>query len=81
MKNPTTAWRGIRAWAAQEMGTEVAAKLPEKFGKGTPEVQLVCDPEIAEEYRKEQEQKEQGFLESIWIMQSMVRLLLIDQFL
>lgn len=58
MKNPTTAWRGIRAWAAQEMGTEEAAKLPEKFGKGTPEVQLVCDPEIAEEYRKEQEQKE-----------------------
>ena len=60
MKNPTTAWRGIRAWAAQEMGTEEAAKLPEKFGKGTgdPEVQLVCDPGIAEEYRKEQEQKE-----------------------
>lgn len=59
MKNPTMAWKGIRTWAAQEMGTEEAEKLPERFGKGTgdPEVQLVCDPEIAEEYRKEQEQK------------------------
>ena len=60
LQNPTIAWRSIRAWAAQEMGTEEAAKLPEKFGKGTgdPEVQLVCDPGIAEEYRQEQEQKE-----------------------
>ena len=59
MQNPSKAWKGIRAWAVQEMGQEEAEKLPERFGKGTgdPEVQLVCDPEIAEEYRKEQEQK------------------------
>lgn len=63
MSNPTNAWQTVRKWAEKNMDPDVVEDLPEKCGdmKETAEaretVELVYDPEIAEEYRREQEQK------------------------
>ena len=59
-KNPSTAWATVRKWAEKEMPPEKSALLPETFGKKKerPKVELVYDPEIAEEYKREQAQKE-----------------------
>ena len=63
MSNPTSAWQTVRKWAEKNWDPDVFEDLPEKCGdmKETAEaretVELVYDPEIAEEYRREQEQK------------------------
>ena len=63
MSNPTNAWQTVRKWARGNLNQDEFEKLPEKCGdmKETAEaretVELVYDPEIAEEYRREQEQK------------------------
>ena len=59
-KNPSTTWATVRKWAEKDMPPEKSALLPETFGKKKerPKVELVYDPEIAEEYKREQAQKE-----------------------
>ena len=58
-KNQTTSWRSVRNWAAGlDWDTDVMESLPETFKTPAEEkVELVYDESIAEEYRREQEQK------------------------
>ena len=60
--NPTATWKTLRAWAQKNWTAEIADTLPESFGrtrkKEGPKVELVYDPGIAEEYRREQEAKQ-----------------------
>lgn len=63
MSNPTSAWQTVRKWARGNLDQHEYEKLPVKCGdmqEKAPKretVELVYDPEIAEEYRREQEQK------------------------
>ena len=69
VKNVTTAWDTCRRWAERNWAPGAAADLPKRFGQPaktleefTEEmkedgVELVYDESIAEEYRREQEQK------------------------
>ena len=56
--NVTTGWNTVRNWARGHLNQDEYEKLPERFGKGKPKVELVYDESIAEEYRREQAQKE-----------------------
>ena len=68
--NVTTAWATCRTWARGNLNQDEYEKLPEKLGKTQAKtveeiteqmaedgVELVYDPSIAEEYRREQAQK------------------------
>lgn len=59
--NPTVAWDGCRNWARKNWDSDCYEALPKRFGqpkkKPEPKVELVYDESIAEEYRREQEQK------------------------
>lgn len=63
VKNPTVGWDSCRAWAVKEWDPDVVAELPRRFGQKKKEeepeqvVELVYDPSIAEEYRREQAEK------------------------
>lgn len=63
VKNPTVGWDSCRAWAAKEWDPDVVEELPRRFGQKKKEeepeqvVELVYDPSIAEEYRREQAEK------------------------
>ena len=69
--NVTTAWNTVRNWARGHLNQDEYEKLSEKFGRAPAKtmeeiteqmaedgVELVYDPSIAEEYRREQAQKE-----------------------
>lgn len=59
--NPSATWNYIRNCAVRDDPMKYEGKLPATFGhkkKEEPEVELVYDPTIAEEYRREQAQKE-----------------------
>ena len=58
VKNPTVGWTSCLNWAKKNMAD--FEKLPKRFGqqkKEEPKVELVYDESIAEEYRREQEEK------------------------
>lgn len=58
--NPSATWNYIRNCAVRDDPMKYEGKLPATFGhkkKEEPEVELVYDPTIAEEYKKEQEEK------------------------
>lgn len=59
--NPTLAWDGCRNWARKNWDINLYEALPARFGqpkkKPEPKVELVYDESIAEEYRREQEEK------------------------
>lgn len=58
-KNPTVAWDTCLNWAKKN-NMEGFDMMPKRFGqqkKEAPKVELVYDPGIAEEYRREQEEK------------------------
>lgn len=61
--NVTTSWNTVRNWARGHLNQDEYEKLPEKLGNEKtkaekPKVELVYDPSIAEEYKREQAQKE-----------------------
>ena len=57
-KNPSASWKYIRNCAVRDEPMKYAGKLPETIRKKEePKVELVYDPEIAEEYKREQAQK------------------------
>lgn len=58
VSNVYTAWATCRTWARGNLNQDEYEKLPEKPGKEKPKVELVYDESIAEEYRREQAQKE-----------------------
>ena len=58
--NPSATWDYIRRKALMDDPVKYNGKLPQTFGhkkKEEPAVELVYDPSIAEEYKKEQEEK------------------------
>ena len=58
--NPSATWDYIRRKALMDDPVKYNGKLPQTFGhkkKEEPAVKLVYDPSIAEEYKKEQEEK------------------------
>lgn len=58
--NPSATWNYIRNCAVRDDPMKYEGKLPNTFGhkkKEEPKVELVYDPSIAEEYKKEQEEK------------------------
>ena len=58
VKNSTVGWTTCLNWAKKNMAD--FEKLPKRFGQQTkeaPKVELVYDESIAEEYRREQEEK------------------------
>lgn len=63
VKNPTVGWDSCLKWAAREWDPDVVEDLPRRFGQKKqekaerPEVMLVYDESIAEEYRREQAEK------------------------
>ena len=69
LKNPSIAWKGILWWAEKNLGAEEMEELnralepeeePERAeeSEGVKRVELVYDPSIEEEYRREQAEKD-----------------------
>ena len=60
VKNPTVGWDSCLKWAERELDPDAVVDLPRRFGQKKPEkaerpeVMLVYDESIAEEYRREQ---------------------------
>lgn len=66
VRNPSTSWQNIRKWAQKNWTEEQFALLPEHFReKKKPTVELVYDESIAEEYRREQAEKQAALEEKI----------------
>ncbi len=66
--NPSASWQHIRNCAVRDDPMKYEGKLPAVFGhKKKPKVELVYDESIAEEYRREQAEKNKAPMETFTI--------------